>query len=71
MYCSYCNPYTPCAVLFLAFLISYGWLRVFVHLHNVFLHGHSHTFQSQMKIHFNLNTAFEVKVAGDDNKIRW
>ena len=27
--------------------------------------------KNQMKIYFNLNTALEVKVAGDDNKIRW
>lgn len=46
MYYSYCSPYTLCAELYLAFLISYGWLRVLVHLHNVFWHGHSHTFHS-------------------------
>lgn len=52
MYCSYYNPYTLCAELYLVFLISYGWLRVLVHLHNAFLHGHSHTLQKPNEILF-------------------
>lgn len=28
-------------------------------------------YKNQMKMYCNLNIAWEVKVAGDDNKIRW